>query len=41
MFIMLLAYVKTELIIYLFSTSITRNSDDNSCGDQNEVIESC
>lgn len=33
MFMKLLACVKTDLVIYLFNISVTRTSDDNSCGD--------
>lgn len=33
MFIKLQACVKTDLGIYLFNISVTRNGDDNSCGD--------
>lgn len=33
MFMKLLACVKTDLGIYLFNISVTRNSDDNSCDD--------
>lgn len=33
MFIKSLACVKTYLVIYLFNISVTKNADDNSCGD--------
>lgn len=33
MFMKSLACVKTDLVIYLFNISVTRNSDDDSCGD--------